>query len=83
VSGLTNEHVPFSTSSGHYGIHPLRLFNPSHVVAYEVVTMRLDDSLEELKAKNVTLMRMDTEGTDFSAFKGFYFQKCQLELISD
>lgn len=81
VSDVSGEHVPFYVSDEHYGIHTLKPFHKTHKFAYEVETVRLDDFLRELKVREVTLLKIDVEGADFLALKGFDFERYNPELI--
>jgi len=81
VSDVSGEHVPFYVSDEHYGIHTLKPFHKTHKFAYDVETVRLDDFLRELKVSEVTLLKIDVEGADFLALKGFDFERYNPELI--
>jgi FkbM family methyltransferase len=81
VADVTGDIVPFYVSDEHYGIHSLKPFHKTHRPAYEVETITLNDALEELKIRSVTLLRVDTEGADFLALKGFDFLKYNPELV--
>lgn len=73
--------VPFFVSEEHYGIHSLKPFHESHVHKYEVETVRLDEVLEEHKVERVTLLKVDIEGADFLALKGFDVNKYKPEIV--
>lgn len=81
VSDKSNEKVPFYVSKEHYGIHSLKPFHKSHELAYEVATIRLDDVLESNGVTNVTFLKIDIEGADFLALKGFDVKKYRPELV--
>ncbi len=81
VSDSSANMVPFYVSEEYYGIHSLKPFHETHKMAYEVATVRLDEVLEEHNVSEVTLLKVDTEGADFLALKGFDFEKHKPELI--
>lgn len=81
VSDVTGETVPFYVSDKHYGIHSLKPFHETHKLAYKVETVRLDDVLTELQVPEVTFLKVDIEGADFLALKGFDFKKYYPELV--
>ena len=81
VADITGNKVPFYVSQEHYGIHSLKPFHSSHTSSYDVETIRLDDALSELNLDNVTLLKIDTEGADFLALKGFDWDRFKPEVI--
>jgi FkbM family methyltransferase len=81
VSDVTKSKVPFYISREHYGIHSLKPFHGTHRLAHEVNTIRLDEILKELQVPEVTLLKIDTEGADFLALKGFDFEAYHPELV--
>jgi FkbM family methyltransferase len=81
VSDNTQDKVPFYVSEEHYGIHALKPFHGTHKLAYTVETLRLDEVLKDLQVPEVTLLKVDTEGADFLAIKGFDFKEYRPELI--
>ncbi len=81
VSDVTGEKVPFYTSNKHFGIHSLKPFHRTHKPAYEVETVRLDNALIKLNVSDVTLLKIDIEGADLLALKGFDFTKYQPEIV--
>lgn len=81
VTDVSGQKVPFYVSNEHYGIHSLKPFHDTHRLAYEVETVRLDDVLLELKVSEVTILKIDIEGADFLALKGFNFEKYHPELV--
>jgi FkbM family methyltransferase len=81
VSDVTQSKVPFYISGEHYGIHSLKPFHETHRLAYEVNTVRLDEILQELQVPEVTLLKIDIEGADFLALKGFDFEIYHPELV--
>ncbi|NEQ09521.1 MAG: FkbM family methyltransferase [Moorea sp. SIO4E2] len=81
VSNITRNKVPFYVSKEHYGIHSIKPFHETHELAYEVETIRLDDVLLDLNISSVTFLKIDIEGADFLALKGFDIDKYHPELI--
>ncbi len=81
VSDTSVDRVPFYVSNEHFGIHSLKPFHDTHEMAYEVETVRLDEVLSDRDVPEDTLIKIDTEGADFLALKGFDFQKYRPELI--
>ncbi len=71
----------FYVSDMYWGIHSLKPFDKTHKLAYEVETVTLRNVLEELNIKDVTLLKIDVEGADFLALKGFDFTKYRPELV--
>lgn len=80
VSDVTGDNVPFYVSDEHNGIHALKAFHRTHRLAFEVETVRLDDALAQLSITSVTLLKVDIEGADFLALRGFDFGKYRPEL---
>ncbi|MFH0839999.1 MAG: FkbM family methyltransferase [Candidatus Omnitrophota bacterium] len=76
-----NAKVSFYVSAIHWGIHSFKPFDKTHKLAYEVETVTLKDVLKELNIKTVTFLKIDIEGADFLALKGFDFTKYHPELI--
>ena len=81
VSDVTGEKVPFFVSDQHYGIHTLKPFHKTHQFAYEVETIRLDDALRDLSVSEVTFLKIDIEGADFLALKGFDWEHYAPEVV--
>jgi FkbM family methyltransferase len=81
VSDVTGEKVLFHVSQEHYGIHSLKPWHETHKPAYKVETTRLDDALNELGINQVTVLKIDIEGADFLALKGFDFGRFKPELV--
>lgn len=81
VSDVTGDTVPFYVSDEHYGIHSLKPWHETHALAYEVETVRLEDVLASQQVPSVTLLKVDIEGADFLALKGFDFEKYHPELV--
>jgi hypothetical protein len=73
--------VPFFVSEEHYGIHTLKPFHESHVCKYEVETVNLDEILEKHEIDCVTLLKVDIEGADFLALKGFDVKRYKPEIV--
>lgn len=81
VSDVAGQRVPFYTSSEHHGIHALRPFHPTHQPAYEVETITLREALPPLGVTGVTLLKIDVEGADFLALRGFDLAVGQPEVV--
>lgn len=81
VTDVSGQKLPFFVSSEHFGIHALKPFHPTHTETYEVETVCLDDALDELGVDDVTLLKVDTEGADFLALKGFDLNKYRPEMV--
>jgi len=81
VSDKNDEIIPFYTSQKHYGIHSIKPFHDTHKFAYEVKSTTLNSSLEEEEIKKVTFLKIDIEGADFLALKGFHILKYNPEII--
>ena len=81
VSDVTGEREPFYVSREHYGIHSLKPFHETHQLAFEVETVCLNDVLTDMNVSSVTLLKVDIEGADFLALKGFDFARYQPELV--
>jgi FkbM family methyltransferase len=75
VSDIDNLKIPFYVSNKHYGIHSIKPFHESHELAYEVETTTLNSTLELEKIEKVTFLKIDIEGADFLALKGFNIKK--------
>jgi len=80
VSDITGDKLPFYASEEHSGIHSLKPFHKTHRLAFEVETVALKDVLADLNISAVTLLKVDIEGADFLALKGFDFSRYQPEL---
>ena len=81
VSEISGEMVPFYVSDVHPGIHSLKAFHETHELGYEVETVSLNDILQDLKLYSVTLLKIDIEGADFLALKGFDVKTYSPEMI--
>lgn len=81
VSDKTGERLPFYVSEEHYGIHSLKPWHKTHELAYEVETVRLDTVLKDLQISDVTLLKVDIEGADFLALKGFDWGRYHPEIV--
>ncbi|NEO48874.1 MAG: FkbM family methyltransferase [Moorea sp. SIO4A3] len=81
VSNITGNKVPFYVSKEPGLFHSLKPFHKTHELAYEVSTIRLDDVLADFKISSVTFLKIDIEGADFLALKGFDIDKYHPELI--
>lgn len=81
VTDVSGQKVPFFISPEHFGIHALKPFHSTHTEAYEVETVCLDDALEESGVSEVTLLKIDAEGADFLALKGFNLTRYRPEMV--
>ena len=81
VSDVSGCRVPFYVSTEHFGIHSLKPFHESHFPAYEVETVTLDEVLPRDGVKQVTFLKVDTEGADFLALKGFDVARYKPEVV--
>lgn len=81
VSDRSGEKVPFYVSKEYFGIHSLKPFHETHEAAYEVETTCLKDALQQFELPEVTLLKVDTEGADFLALKGFDFERYHPEVV--
>lgn len=82
VSDHTGDMVPFYTSREHYGIHALRPFHSTHREAdYKVVTVTLDDALNDLDIHNTTFLKIDVEGADYPALQSIDLEKFRPEIV--
>jgi FkbM family methyltransferase len=73
--------MPFYTSDEHPGIHSLAAFHPTHkpTTTVKVTTLRVD--LQRLGVEEVTALKIDVEGADLLALRGFDFQTYRPSLV--
>ena len=81
VSDKTGDIIPFYVSENHSGIHSIKPFHKTHRATFDIETIRLSDALEALDPPQVTLLKVDIEGADFLALRGFSFDRFHPELI--
>jgi FkbM family methyltransferase len=81
VSDAVGEEVTFYASATHPGIHSLVPFHHSHQPASSMKTTTLDQELERLGIGEVELLKIDIEGADLLALKGFGLDKRRPEII--
>jgi FkbM family methyltransferase len=82
VTDHSGDKIPFYTSDTHFGIHSIKPFHDTHRAAsYEVETITLKDALEKEKVDHVSFLKVDTEGADFLALKGFDWDRLNPELV--
>lgn len=81
VSDVDGQKVPFYVSAEHYGIHSLKPFHRTHKPTLEVATVRLDTILRQMGIAAVSLLKVDTEGADFLALKGFDFAAYRPDVV--
>lgn len=73
--------VPFYTSDEHPGIHSLAAFHPTHRQTVEVEVRPLDAEMTRLDVGPVAALKVDTEGADLLALRGFDFSRWRPELV--
>lgn len=73
--------VPFYVSDIYHGIHALKPFDDTHYHAYDVETIRLDDALEQMGIMNLSLLKIDVEGSDLFALRSIDLDKFRPEII--
>lgn len=81
VSNKNIKNVDFYISSKHYGIHSLKPFHKTHTKKVQVETIKLSDFLKKNKISEVDLLKIDIEGADFLALKGFDFKRYKPEIV--
>lgn len=81
VSDLTAEKIPFYVSKEHYGIHSLKPWHGTHQFGYMIESIRLDEYLSENQVAEVTLLKIDTEGSDYWALQSFDFNQYRPEAV--
>jgi FkbM family methyltransferase len=82
VTDHSGDMIPFYTSDKHYGIHSIKPFHDTHSQAsYEVETITLKDALNDCQIDHVSLLKVDTEGADFLALKGFDWKRFRPEMV--
>jgi FkbM family methyltransferase len=81
VSDVAGEKVPFYTSEESLGISSLRPFRPSHELAAQVETIRLDGYLQENDVDGIEFLKIDTEGFDFMVLKGLDLTQHPVDVI--
>ncbi len=81
VSDTAGQGIPFYVSEEHWGIHSLKPFHKTHKPSITVETVRLDQMLAFLSVTDVAVLKIDTEGADFSVLKGFDFEKLHPEVV--
>ena len=73
--------LPFYTSEEHPGIHSLAAFHPTHKPTVEVEVSSLDTELSRLGIWSIAALKIDTEGADILALRGFDFARRRPELV--
>lgn len=77
AAGEKNANLPFYVSNKHFGIHSLAKWHETHEYAYDVEVV----PLRNIVPNNVTLLKIDVEGAELWALKGFDFEEQQPEMI--
>jgi len=80
VSDVAGE-MPFYTSDQFPGIHSLAPFDPSHRAAGTVTVSTLSHGLARLSVAAVAALKIDVEGADLMALRGFAFDRWRPELV--
>ncbi|MFY7787566.1 MAG: FkbM family methyltransferase [Thermoflexibacteraceae bacterium] len=80
VSEESGKEVPFFQSAID-GISSLSAFHTTHTTNYTVKTIALRDFLHQEQITQVDFLKIDIEGYDFFALKGFPFDTIQPEMI--
>ena len=73
--------LPFYASTEHTGIHSLAPFHPTHRPIGEVAVVTLKDELAALQVASVVALKIDVEGSDLLALRGFDFDRYTPELL--
>lgn len=81
VSYNSKKEIDFYVSDEHWGIHSLRPFHKTHQRKIKIETVRLDKELAQNSASKVTLLKVDTEGADYSVLQSFDFETNKPELV--
>lgn len=82
VTDHSGDMIPFYTSEKHYGIHSIKPFHDTHIPAsYEVETITLKDALKDLAISQIGFLKVDTEGADFLALKGFDWDRFKPAIV--
>jgi FkbM family methyltransferase len=79
VSNETKAAEQFYISKEHWGIHSLKPFHNTHE-PITVETVRLDQALIESGIKEISLLKIDTEGADFWVLQSCDFNKIKPEI---
>lgn len=73
--------IPFYVSNKYFGIHAIKPFDKSHEFAYKVKSVTLDEFLPTIKINKVDILKIDIEGADFLALKGFSVSKYKPSVV--
>lgn len=73
--------LPFYTSDEHPGIHSLAGFHATHKPTVQVEVSTLEAELRRMKVQLVSALKIDAEGADLLALRGFDFVEHSPELI--
>jgi FkbM family methyltransferase len=73
--------LPFYTSNEHPGIHSLAPFDPTHEPTETVEVSTLSEELRALRVGDITALKIDVEGADFLALRGFDWDSARPELV--
>lgn len=82
VTDNSDDRIPFYVSDTHYGIHSIKPFHDTHHRArYVIETVTLKDALEQYHIDKVNFLKVDTEGADYLALKGFDWNRIKPEIV--
>ena len=81
VTDISGKQVPFFVDRNHPARNSLQPVSSEHQPSINIDTIRLDDILSELNIRDVTVLKIDAEGADFYALKGFDFNNIKPILI--
>jgi FkbM family methyltransferase len=80
-SNISGQKLPFFTSNKSTGISSLHTFDSTHNLACYVETITLTDYIAENKIKQVTVLKIDTEGHDYFVLQGLPWEKQKPSVI--
>ncbi len=81
VSDESGKKLSFYVSEESKGISSLHPFTNKHNKLYDVETVSLTDYTMEKNIKDISFLKIDTEGHDFYVLKGFPFNEINPKLI--
>ena len=81
VTDISGKQVPFFVDRNYPARNSLQPVSSDHQPSINIDTIRLDDNLSELNIREVTVLKIDAEGADFHALKGFDFTNIKPVLI--
>jgi len=81
VSDKDGDSVEFYLSAEHWGIHSLAPFHESHTSTVAVATTRLESALAPDDYVDPTFLKIDIEGADLLALKGWNFDANRPKIV--